>query len=129
MTHFARFCLAGALLAHAGWQLGFARQLPDGAQKQTVLKLCGTCHSPNLVLGRAMTREQWGDTVSSMVARGAKGTPEEFSEVVDYLAANFPAKSAAAAKATAGAVPPKPKKPASIGQGADDQQVVDDALA
>jgi cytochrome c oxidase cbb3-type subunit III len=130
MTHFVRFCLAGALLTHAGLQLGVARQLPDGAQKQTVLKLCGTCHSPNLVLGRSMTREQWGDTVSSMVARGAKGTPEEFSEVVDYLATNFPAKAAGGVKASAGAPPPvKPKKPASIGQGADDQQVVDDALA
>ena len=130
MTYFVRFCLAGALLTPAGLQLGVARQLPDGAQKQTVMKLCGTCHSPNLVLGRAMTREQWGDTVSSMVARGAKGTPEEFSDVVDYLSTNFPPKSAsAAAQAPANAVPTKPKKPASIGQGADDQQVVDDALA
>ncbi|HMF75319.1 MAG TPA: cytochrome c [Bryobacteraceae bacterium] len=127
MTHFARLCLAGALLSHAAAVPGAAGQLPDGSQKQTVLKLCGTCHSANLVLGRGMTREQWGDTVSSMVARGAKGSPEEFSQVVDYLAANFPPK-ASATKAPAAATT-KAKKPASIGQGADDQQVVDDVLA
>jgi mono/diheme cytochrome c family protein len=127
MIHFAKFCMAGLLFSAAAATPGFARQLPDAAHKQTVLKLCGTCHSPNLVLGRGMTRQQWGDTVSSMVARGAKGSPEEFSEVVDYLAANFPPKAGAAK--TPAATAAKPKKPASIGQGADDQQVVDDALA
>jgi cytochrome c oxidase cbb3-type subunit 3 len=126
LTHFARFCLAGALLS-AAVAPGVARQLPDAPQKQAVLKLCGTCHSPNLVLGRNMTREQWSDTVSSMVARGAKGSPEEFSQVVDYLTTNFPPKAGAAkAPAAAAAKPPKPR---SIGQGADDQQVVDDDLA
>jgi mono/diheme cytochrome c family protein len=105
---------------------GFSGQLPDAPQKQTVMRLCGTCHSVNLVLGRGMTRVQWGDTVSSMVARGAKGTPEEFSQVVDYLAANFPPK--AGAPSTPAGAPPV-KKLGGIGQGADDQQVVDTTLA
>jgi mono/diheme cytochrome c family protein len=122
MTHFAKWCLAGAAAVRV-----LTAQLPDAPQKQTVLKLCGTCHSPNLVLGRGMTREQWGDTVSSMVARGAKGSPDEFSQVVDYLTTNFPPKAGGAkAPVSAGAAP---KKPQGIGQGADDQQVVDEALA
>jgi mono/diheme cytochrome c family protein len=127
MSHFARFCLAATLLLSAAAVPGFAWQLPDGPQKQTVLKLCGTCHSANLVLGRGMTRAQWGDTVSSMVARGAKGSPEEFSQVVDYLTTNFPPK-AGGAKASTAAAAKTPKRP-SIGQGADDQQVVDEVLA
>ena len=123
--------MAGTLVWPAALPV-VARQLPDAPQKQTVLKLCGTCHSPNLMLGRGMTREQWGDTVSSMVARGAKGTPEEFSQVVDYLAANFPPKAGAKAPpaaSPAAAAPAAAKKPGGIGQGADDQQVVDDVLA
>ncbi len=126
MTRVWEFCLAGIMLFSA--VPGVARQLPDGKQKQTVLKLCGTCHSPNLVLGRGMTRAQWGDTISSMVARGAKGTPEEFSDALDYLAASFPPKTAAPAAPVTTAGTPRPK-PRGIGQGADDQQVVDEALA
>jgi len=127
MTRIGKFCLAGIMLFSA--VPGLARQLPDGKQKQTVLKLCGTCHSPNLVLGRGMTRAQWGDTISSMVARGAKGTPEEFSDVLDYLATNFPPKSGTPTPAPAAAAGTARPKPKSIGQGADDQQVVDEALA
>lgn len=61
-------------------------QLPDGPHKDTVLRLCGTCHSANIVLGRNMTREQWGETVSNMIAKGAKGSPDDFNDVVNYLA-------------------------------------------
>ena len=139
MINLRQFCAAGVFFAGVAAP-GRAWQLPDGPQKQTVLKLCGTCHSPNLVMGRGMTREQWGDVVSSMVARGAKGTPDEFGQVVDYLTATFPPKkpgAAAAGASSMAAMPPsgaasgqaKPKKPAGIGQGADDQQVVDEQLA
>ena len=37
-----------------------------------------------------MTREQWGSIVSNMISRGAKGSDEEFAQVVDYLAKNLP---------------------------------------
>jgi mono/diheme cytochrome c family protein len=75
-------------------------QLPDGPHKETTLKLCGTCHSATIVLGRGMTREQWGEMVSNMISKGAKGTPEEFNQVVDYLATALPVKGAGASTAT-----------------------------
>jgi mono/diheme cytochrome c family protein len=75
-------------------EVGFA-QLPDGPHKDTVLKVCGTCHSATIVLGHALTRDQWGEMVSNMISKGAKGTPEEFNQAVDYLATALPAKGAA----------------------------------
>lgn len=76
--------LLGAAIAAA------QTELPDAPGRDTVQRICGACHSPNMVLGHGMTRRQWSDTVSSMIARGAKGTPAEFNQVIDYLAKNLP---------------------------------------
>ena len=46
------------------------------------------------MLGRQEDREAWGSVVNDMIERGAKGSDDEFYEVVDYLAANFSKTSA-----------------------------------
>ncbi len=63
--------------------------LPAGPGKATTEKVCGTCHGAEIVIGRQEARETWGAIVDDMMQRGAEGTPEEFYEVVDYLAVNF----------------------------------------
>jgi mono/diheme cytochrome c family protein len=73
-----------------------------------------------------MTREQWGGIVSNMISRGAKGSDEEFAQVVDYLAANLPPGKTATAAAQTKA--PRPRN--LIDQaGANDKQVVDEEAA
>lgn len=64
-------------------------QLPDGPGKDTVVKVCGTCHEPNRAAALRLTREGWEQTVADMRWRGAKGTDEEFATVIEYLVANF----------------------------------------
>jgi competence protein ComEA len=64
-------------------------KLPDGPGKATTEKVCGSCHGAELVLGRQDDREGWGALVNDMIERGAKGSDDEFYEVVDYLATNF----------------------------------------
>jgi len=64
-------------------------KLPDGPGKATTEKVCGSCHGAELVLGRQDDREGWGSVVNDMIERGAKGTDDEFYEVVDYLSTNF----------------------------------------
>jgi competence protein ComEA len=64
-------------------------KLPDGPGKVTTQRVCGSCHGAELVLGRQEDREGWGTLVNDMIERGAKGTDDEFYEVVDYLATNF----------------------------------------
>ena len=65
-------------------------KLPKGPGRETLLRVCGACHSAENVAGMAKTREEWGALVGEMVADGAQGTDDEFNEIVDYLAAHFP---------------------------------------
>ncbi len=107
-----------------------ASQLPDGPNRATVQRICSGCHSAQMVLGRRMTREQWGSTVSNMIGRGAKISDDEFDEVVEYLSKTFPPGetivTAAAAKTPAAA----PRRKSLIDQaGSDDKQVVDETAA
>ena len=64
-------------------------KLPDGAGKETTQKLCSSCHAAELVIGRQESREGWGAITENMIERGAKGSEDEFFDVVDYLATNF----------------------------------------
>lgn len=67
-------------------------QLPDGAGKAAVQKVCSGCHAPEIVIGRHETKDGWERIVSSMVDKGANGTDDEFNTIIDYLATNFPKK-------------------------------------
>jgi mono/diheme cytochrome c family protein len=64
-------------------------RFPDGLGKDTFLKTCGQCHSADVVVGKAKSREGWEATVDDMVAKGATGSDEELREIIDYLAKNF----------------------------------------
>jgi cytochrome c5 len=48
---------------------------------------CSVCH--RLPTNASGTADQWKTVVDSMVARGAKLTPEEQTAVIDYLAATY----------------------------------------
>jgi mono/diheme cytochrome c family protein len=74
-----------------------------------------------------MTREQWGAIVSNMISRGAKGSDEEFAEVVDYLAKNLPPTNKVGAPV---ANAKTQRRPSLLDQaGANDKQIVDEDAA
>lgn len=110
--------LFGAAIAAAQSSGG----LPNAPGRDTVERICGACHSPTMVLGHGMTREQWSNTVQNMIARGAKGTPAEFNQVIDYLAKNLPPNQNAA-----GGASPRARRPRRFPAGPNDQQVIDPA--
>jgi mono/diheme cytochrome c family protein len=102
-------------------------QLPEAPNRETVQRICSACHPAQIVLGRGMTREQWGGIVSNMISRGAKGSDEEFAEVVDYLAKNLPPTKEAGPSVIQ---TKRPRAPSLIDQaGANDKQVVDEDAA
>lgn len=74
------------------------QQFPDGPGKETFLRICSGCHGPQVVIGRGNTEDGWTQIVVNMVQRGAQGTEDEFGEIVQYLAKNFPPKTADTAK-------------------------------
>jgi mono/diheme cytochrome c family protein len=66
-----------------------AQDLPDGAGKELVMKVCAACHELTRITSKKWTKEQWNDTVDKMAARGAKASDEEFESIVSYLTKYF----------------------------------------
>src|ERR1035437_1827518 len=79
--------LVGACFALAGAE--DLKRLPDVPGKDTVVRVCTTCHGPANIAKKRLNREDWDDQIADMVERGAKATPEELAAVVNYLTANF----------------------------------------
>jgi cytochrome c oxidase cbb3-type subunit III len=92
--------------ALVGFLPAFAQQLPDGPGKDATLQLCVNCHTTDLIVGHRQGREAWSATIQKMIQLGAKGTPEQFSAVLDYLSRNF-----------APGAPPSPTGAAEPGRG------------
>ncbi|MFL6451175.1 MAG: c-type cytochrome [Bryobacteraceae bacterium] len=97
---------------------GAPRDLPDGPGKETVQKVCGTCHTASMVLGRNSSREEWSEVIANMVAKGAKGTSADFAQVLDYLTTNMGPKAPAPGTAP-------PRRTGGLTQGPNDKHVVD----
>jgi competence protein ComEA len=65
-------------------------EFPPGTGRDTVLRLCTKCHSPNIVLASGQDRTGWENAIIKMVSLGATGSDEDFTDIADYLTANFP---------------------------------------
>ena len=81
------YALVSACFAFAGQD--DLKRLPDLPGKDTVVRVCTTCHGPGNFTKKRLDRDDWDDQVADMVERGAKATPEELAAVVNYLTANF----------------------------------------
>lgn len=113
-----------------------AMQFPDAPGRDTVQKVCGTCHGAEVVISKGLTRPEWTQVIGSMVTRGAKGTDDEFAQVLDYLTANFPPNSKVGAPSKVngdfgpGQLPRQVQRPSgATGVGSDDKHVVDPVAA
>lgn len=66
-------------------------RLPDGPGKETLIRVCGKCHSPMNVVANGQGREGWEAEITKMAGLGASASDEEFTEILDYVSKNFPA--------------------------------------
>jgi competence protein ComEA len=66
-------------------------ELPAGPGKDTLIRVCSKCHSPDNVIANGQDRAGWENTITKMAGFGAEASDEEFTEILDYLAKNFPA--------------------------------------
>lgn len=66
-----------------------AQDLPDGAGKDLVVKVCTVCHDTARIVSKKWTKVEWNDTIDKMAARGAMASDEEFETIVTYLAKYF----------------------------------------
>ena len=89
LAAFAAVTIAAATPASA------QTQLPDGAGKDAVVKLCSTCHPPERGASVRLTREGWQDVMTRMVGLGLKASDEELNAVLEYMATHFKGDAAA----------------------------------
>jgi competence protein ComEA len=65
-------------------------ELPAGPGKDTLVRVCSKCHSPDNVIANGQDRAGWENTITKMAGFGAEASDDEFTEILDYLAKNFP---------------------------------------
>ena len=63
--------------------------LPDGPGKDVTVKVCGDCHSADVVASVRLTREGWQETIANMVQQGAKATETEQTAILEYVSTHF----------------------------------------
>ena len=63
--------------------------LPEGAGRDTLMRLCSSCHAPDVVAGKQRSPQEWHDMVHLMAERSGEGTDEELAEITAYLVKNF----------------------------------------
>ncbi len=75
--------LGAASLAHA------QDSLPPGPGHDTLVTACSSCHAPEVVADKQMSRAEWEKVVKTMVDRGADATDAQIAEIVAYLTAHY----------------------------------------
>lgn len=66
--------------------------LPAGDGRDLVIKVCSSCHQPEMVTEQALDEDGWKEVVDQMVANGATASGAERTQIVQYLAKAFPSK-------------------------------------
>ncbi len=82
-------CVA-ALLPFAA----LAQQLPDGAGRAEVERLCRQCHEMARSIAPRQDRAGWNETLTRMTAFGMRASQKDHAAVLDYLTKNYPAEEA-----------------------------------
>jgi len=72
-----------------------AQALPEGAGRETVVKVCGTCHPPERGASVRLTRDGWQDVITRMVGLGLKASDEDLATALEYLSTQFKGDAAA----------------------------------
>jgi cytochrome c5 len=63
--------------------------LPDGPGKTILLNTCTVCHDLGRVRIQGRTREDWDDTLGSMLNEGAMLSEQDYPVLLAYLVKNF----------------------------------------
>jgi cytochrome c5 len=64
----------------------------DAAAKKVLEDVCTACHDLDLVSDQKLSKAEWQQVVSSMVAKGANLSDKDTPVLVDYLAKMYPPK-------------------------------------
>lgn len=86
------FLLLAALAAIPCVQVS-AQNLADAPGKAETLKVCSGCHEVTRATSMHLDRAGWQSEMEKMISLGAKGSPDEFESILNYLSKNYPAEA------------------------------------
>lgn len=66
-----------------------AELLPDGPGKAVVQRDCLTCHDVHKTTSKRGNEDDWANTVSQMIGRGANVSDDDAKTIAKYMAAHF----------------------------------------
>jgi competence protein ComEA len=70
----------------AAWAVGVPQASNQVREEARSLKaVCARCHNLQIVMDTPKSYDAWHDTVQKMVNLGAKGTDEQYDDIMDYL--------------------------------------------
>ena len=78
-----------ACLVLAAPALGQPAATEATTPETAAVKVCAACHGMQMVMDTPRDYDAWHDTVQKMIDRGARGTPDEFDLVMDFLFQNM----------------------------------------
>jgi hypothetical protein len=81
--------IAGGALICAMTSAPVFAQAEATTPQTAVVKICTACHAMQIVMDTPKDYDSWHDTVQSMIDHGARGTPDEFGLVMDFLFQNM----------------------------------------
>ncbi len=76
---------AGVFVLAAGWAVGVAQPSEQAREAQSLKAVCGKCHTLEMVMNTPRSYDAWHDTVQKMVNLGARGTDDQYDDIMDYL--------------------------------------------
>ena len=94
-TRTLAFLLSGTAALLGGWLLLAPATAQQAAATEATtpeaaaVKICSACHGMEMVTDTPRDIDTWHDTVQKMIDRGARGTPDEFELVMDFLYLNM----------------------------------------
>ena len=82
-----------SLVTALGLIPGLWAQMPDGPGREETMQVCSSCHDLARSISVRQDRDGWKATINKMLSLGAEATEQQFSAVLEYLAANFRAEA------------------------------------
>ena len=62
-----------------------ADDIPEGAGKEIVMKVCTACHGIIEFTSQRHTKPEWDEVVDNMAQRGARASDDEFDMIVLFV--------------------------------------------
>ena len=66
-----------------------SNMFPAAPDRDLLVRVCTSCHAPEIVVANRHTPEEWDDIIAKMVDHGAQATDEEQQRILTYLVRFF----------------------------------------